>query len=347
MLTILTLAFLANAAPADEGWLIFRHDDELKAVSAHGKSVIQLPVEPRPRYDSNTIRDLHLSEGVRPRFAPSPDGTKLAFVGRVVDGQAAPHPFFGQICVSKPDGTAARVLVSELANRQSLSWSPDGTQLAFDVETPVKGDANAAMPAPQSPRQVHIIDAMTGALRRTFAGTTDVSRPQFTPKGNLLYYQFRDRQGKFAREDLFFQKLGPTPADEHRLSRVLVRNEFLIGAALSPDESQLAYSTLGRMTVLPLDGSPEQTWTVTEVGKQLGVELSINFMTPVWRFDGQALACRCGFLGGRQAGDDRPVKGAEQVIRFRRNQPPQAFAFPQGWALEGWRSAATVAQLKR
>jgi len=347
MLAMLPVVLLATAGRADDGWLVFRHGDERTAVSADGKSVIDLAPDPRPGYDADTVRELRLGRDPQPRFVTSPDGSGLAYLGRVVNGRAAPHPFFGQVCVCKPDGSAARVVVAEPANRQSLSWSPDGAQLAFDEDTPTNGDGDAAGRAPRSLRQVHVIDTATGVRRRTFAGTTSISRPQYTPKGNLLYFQYRDRQGKFALEDLYFQKLGPTPEDEHRLSRALVRREFLVGAALSPDESKLAYAAVGRMTVLPLDGSAEQTWTVADVGKQLGIEWSIFFAAPVWRSDGQALACRCGFLGGRQAGDDTPVKGEEQVVVFRLGEAARAFTFAPRWTLEGWRSAAEVGRLKR
>lgn len=330
---------LDAASMPPEWFLVFRDGDQRKAVSADGTITIELKSDPRPSYDADTARLLGLGSADRPQFALSPDRRRMAYLGKVANGRATPHPFHGQVCVCNVDGSVARTLVNGPANRQSLSWSPDGAQIAFDEDTPTNGDPNPAVPQPQSLRQVHVIDAATGIVRRTIAGTSSISRPRFTPKGNLLYHQLCDRQGKLALNDLYFQKIGPTPDDEHRLSRTLVKREFLIGAALSPDESKLAVTLLGLLAVRPLDGASDEVWTVEDVGKQLGIDLSTAFGEPVWRPDGRAVACRCVVIGGRRVANAAEVAarpGEEQIVVFPLGGKAQAFALPPQWVLEGW-----------
>jgi WD40 repeat protein len=58
--------------------------------------------------------------------APSPDGTKIAFVG--IRGGAS------QVFVADPDGTDVRPVTQDPTNKSNPSWSPDGRQIVFSAE---------------------------------------------------------------------------------------------------------------------------------------------------------------------------------------------------------------------
>lgn len=327
-----------------EWYLLFRKGDLRKAVSVDGKQVIELKDDPRLRYDPDALRLRNLRPDPPMNAVLSSDGRQLAYVGKVDNGKAVPHPSNGQVCVCRPDGSEARVVVSTAARRHHLSWSPDRRQLAYDEEMKTNGDSGAG---PEWIMRVHVADVATGVVRRSFAGTSDVSHPRFTPKGNLTYQVLRGRNGKLTLNDLEYVKLDGTPDEQFRGSRTLVNRQFFLGSSFLADESKLAYTIPHVMVVRSLDGQAEERWTVADVGKELGIEWYLCFDTPVWRPDGKTVACRCVFLGGRMAGDDTPIKGEEQVVIFPLGGKARAFSFEPHWALEGWATKADIEALRK
>ena len=102
------------------------------------------------------------------RFAASPDGSSLAFVGEASDGTP-------QIFTSGIDGTGVRQVTHDPTGAISPAWSPDGTKIAY-VGNSSSFDGN-----------LFVLDVRTGEATK-ITDETGVSQPQFTPDGSSLLY---------------------------------------------------------------------------------------------------------------------------------------------------------------
>jgi Tol biopolymer transport system component len=107
------------------------------------------------------------------RFAASPDGSSLAFVGEDEDGRP-------QIFIAGIDGTGLRQLTRDPRQATSPAWSPDGTRIAYEGYGS-EGDVN-----------VFMLDVATGESRQITPEnplcppcTLD---PQFMPDGSSIIY---------------------------------------------------------------------------------------------------------------------------------------------------------------
>jgi Tol biopolymer transport system component len=103
------------------------------------------------------------------RFAVSPDGSSLAFVGEGDDGTP-------QIFVAAIDGTDVRQVTHDPRQATSPAWSPDGTTIAY--EDGIGGDAN-----------VFVLDIATGESRQITPENPlcpSCMEPQFTPDGSSM-----------------------------------------------------------------------------------------------------------------------------------------------------------------
>jgi Tol biopolymer transport system component len=105
-----------------------------------------------------------------PRYAASPDGSQLAFVGTGDDGTP-------QIFAARIDGTRIRQMTNDPTGAWAPAWSPDGTKIAYN------GSRNSDI------RNLFVLDAATGK----FTQVTDEPNkrywdPQFTPDGSSLIY---------------------------------------------------------------------------------------------------------------------------------------------------------------
>jgi Tol biopolymer transport system component len=116
-------------------------------------------------------------------YAVSPDGSKLAYSGRV-------GPGFGQIFIASLDGTGVRRQVTDdPEGASSPAWSPDGTKIAYE------GIGSQSVHAPVA---LFVLDVATGESTEIVESTRIVSfegpgppyplSPQFTPDGSSLIY---------------------------------------------------------------------------------------------------------------------------------------------------------------
>jgi Tol biopolymer transport system component len=108
----------------------------------------------------------------------SPDGSRIAFIDYGEEGSPEPAGIY----VIDPDGTDRQVLVDggELGEDPSwgLSWSPDGTRIAFGVGTPSPGNGQG---------RIYLVNA-DGSGPQEVVVPGEVSWPVWSPDGSRLAF---------------------------------------------------------------------------------------------------------------------------------------------------------------
>jgi WD40 repeat protein len=104
------------------------------------------------------------------RFAASPDGSSLAFVGESDDGNP-------QIFIAGIDGAGLRQVTHDPKGATSPAWSPDGTTIAY------VGYGSGEV------ENLFVVDVAIGKSRQiTTDDTHGLFEPQFTPDGSSLVH---------------------------------------------------------------------------------------------------------------------------------------------------------------
>jgi WD40 repeat protein len=104
------------------------------------------------------------------RFAASPDGSSLAFVGEASDGTR-------QIFITDIDGTGVRQVTHDPTGATSPAWSPDGAMIAYE------GYKNSKI------GNLFVLDVARRESTQVTADTTyGLYEPQFTPDGMSLIH---------------------------------------------------------------------------------------------------------------------------------------------------------------
>lgn len=231
-------AWLTTAAYGDNSSDIF-------VMSADGTEIKQL-TQSRKRL----VRD---SDWV---FHPewSPDGEWIAFVS----DRNSPYPM---LWVMRPDGTGARQITRASSGQDgvdSMSWSPDGSQIA------VTRFSNAGS-------QIHFVDVARGTSRPVTSESGGAFDPAWSPDGRYLAYIARDGRNKTALRVIDLLTSGPPVT--------VLSGELARSPRWSPSSSALAYLALsGRdfeLFVLDLnfdeDGNPTAA-RPSQLTKAFGVD---------------------------------------------------------------------------
>jgi WD40 repeat protein len=105
-----------------------------------------------------------------PRYAASPDGSQLAYVGTGADGTP-------QIFRARIDGTGLRQMTDDPTGAWAPAWSPDGTRIAYN------GSKYSDV------RNLFVLDLATGESTQVTHETHKRDwDPQFTTDGSSLIY---------------------------------------------------------------------------------------------------------------------------------------------------------------
>ncbi|MBM4193005.1 MAG: S9 family peptidase [Gemmatimonadetes bacterium] len=261
------------------------------------------------------IRDLR--SGATTRLNPagsasnprwSPDGTRIAFIGRVGDSSG--------VAVAAADGTGARFLAATSGSNsilprtgERLVWSPDGKQLAYvstapGLEPDANGDpmvitryaykptssAGAARFVDNRRTHVFVVDVATRKARQLTTGTRDEHSIDWSPDGKEIVYAANPHANpdRVFHQDLFVINVatGATRTLAHM-------NAVATVPRWSPDGTQVAF--LG--TVRPFQSSETNmenahVWVVNADGsnrRDIGNAVDNPQGAPRWAADGKAL----------------------------------------------------------
>jgi Tol biopolymer transport system component len=164
-----------------------------------------------------------LEPGKYDRFAASPDGSSLAFVGKGADESP-------QIFIADIDGSGLRQVTNDPRRATSPAWSPDGTKIAFE------GYGSGEDP------HVFVLDIATGKTRQITHESPSCPgclTPQFTPDGSSIIYSGGTDSSPAVRI---------IPAAGGKSALLIGPDEGLNdagNAALSPDGSLVTYLASG------------------------------------------------------------------------------------------------------
>jgi Tol biopolymer transport system component len=203
------------------------------------------------------------------RYAASPDGSLLAFVGPVDEESF-------QIFVAGMDGTGIHQVTHDPAGAASPAWSPDGTRIAYQRDGS-GGD-----------RHIFILDVDTGESTQVTNGTPvrPWAQPQFTPDGSSILYTSGTDQQPMLRAVSVAGGEGMLP---------IVLDEGLTDAgngSLSPDGSLITFLASGFPTSVQVEHCGPCRFVANADGTEGRVITNcVSNPAGTWSPDGSRIVC--------------------------------------------------------
>lgn len=268
----------------------------------------------------------------------SPDGTQIAFTGRVGDSSG--------VAIAKSDGTGARLLAATAGTNavlprtgERLTWSPDGKQIAYTSTAPgpeadANGDpmvitryaykptASEGLTRFNDNRRTHIyiVDVATRKTRQLTSGVRDEHSVDWSPNGKEIVFASNPEQDP---DRVFHQDLFAVDVASGTTRTLAHMNAVATHPQWSPDGAMVAF--LG--TVRPFQSSEtnmenSHVWVVNADGsgrRDIGSAVDNPHGPPRWAPDGKSLYSVVGERG-RSTLYRFPVSGgaATAVIGSRR-----------------------------
>jgi dipeptidyl aminopeptidase/acylaminoacyl peptidase len=239
----------------------------------------------------------------------SPDGQWIAYRGRVGDKSG--------LAIAHPDGSGAKFL-AEMSGTNSplpttgntVSWSPDGRQIAFvsSVAGPetadatgdpivitrymYKPDAAEGMTRFNDNRRLHIfvVDVAGGAVKQLTDGAHYEHSIAWSPKGDeIAFVSNREpNEDQFFNYDLFTLKVS-----DGSIRRLTSTENAEYRPRWSPDGRTIAYQATKRgLTDLETTMEDTHVWLIDADGshrRELGAGLDNRQGAPEWTPDGRAV----------------------------------------------------------
>jgi len=237
----------------------------------------------------------------------SPQGDRIAYFGR--DGER-----FGVI-VARADGSAPRFIADVLGTNhplpssgERLTWSPDGTQVAFVSATPgpeadANGDpmvitrylykptASEGLTRFNDNRRLHVfvVDVATGRVRQLTDGTFHEHSIDWSPRGDeILFVSNREPDpDRFFNYDIFAVRVA-----DGVIRRLTTTKNAEYQPSWSPDGRRVAYlGTTRELTSSETTMEDTHVWTMNAdgSGRQEVVGLDNRQGAPQWSADGRWL----------------------------------------------------------
>jgi Tol biopolymer transport system component len=213
------------------------------------------------------------SLGVKPAQIPglfvsdvkySPDTSKIATIGMVSNIRT-----YSELAIIQNDSTRKRTILAEGNFNTPISWSPDGTRIAYSSNT--RGQYGSLL------NDIYIID-VTSKKRTRLTHSRRAVNPVFSHDGHALYYVVNENgTGNIFRYDV-------ESAIETRITNF--SGDSQIGRiALSPNDDNIALAIFDengsrQLVIVNLENYTELRFT----------ENLIDDRNPVWSPDGNALA---------------------------------------------------------
>jgi dipeptidyl aminopeptidase/acylaminoacyl peptidase len=239
----------------------------------------------------------------------SPDGKSLAFTGKQGDKHG--------LMIAKADGSDITQLVSPEGTNSplpgtgnSISWSPDGKQIAYISSTPddrakeasgdpmvitrylYKPDAGEGMTRFNDNQRLHIfvMDVATKQTRQLTKGNTDEHSIDWSPDGTELLYLTNPEpnQDEFFNYDIFALKLADNSV------RRITATEFIEYDPLwSPDGKRILFRGTRRgLTDRETTMEDAHVWVMNADGsdrREIGAVIDDRQGLPKWAPDGNSV----------------------------------------------------------
>jgi Tol biopolymer transport system component len=190
----------------------------------------------------------------------SPDGSMIAFQHKGEGGF--------QVFVMNADGANKRKVSGGTGYAGLPSWSPDSKRIVF-----IAGDR----PDIGTPKEIYVRDLAAGEPRKVTSFGKDISRPAFSPTGNLIAYIERqgDRAGSImvvGADGQNLRRLGDSAANS--TPEFSPDGNFLLFYNVAPPEGSDVYT-------VPVAGGTTPTNITTGAGEDY---------VPTWSPDGTKIA---------------------------------------------------------
>jgi dipeptidyl aminopeptidase/acylaminoacyl peptidase len=239
----------------------------------------------------------------------SPDGKALAFTGKQGDKHG--------LMIAKADGSDITQLVSPEGTNSplpgtgnSISWSPDGKQIAYISSTPddrakdasgdpmvitrylYKPDAGEGMTRFNDNQRLHIfvVDLATKQTRQLTKGDTDEHSIDWSPDGTELLYLTNPEpnQDEFFNYDIFALKLA-----DNSVRRITATEFIEYDPVWSPDGKRILFRGTRRgLTDRETTMEDAHVWVMNADGsdrREIGAVLDNRQGVPKWAPDGNSV----------------------------------------------------------
>lgn len=195
--------------------------------------------------------------------APSPDGSKIAFVSLQSD-----LLINGIFVVTRADGSVVQLTHGDGANPQ---WSPDGSQIAYSCGVNNLNDFSKS--------DICVMNADgTGVVNLTEGSKASDSYPHWTPDGHIVFMSNRDVSANGLFSEIYIMAGDGTAVTQLTKDK----KYYNVNPVVSPDGTKIVYEsnkevpTGSEIYVMNIDGSSPIRLTNDELWNQ----------NPVWSPDG-------------------------------------------------------------